>query len=166
MFTLKVTFQVFFVVSLFNGFQTQTTSTPALILSSTQEPPVASSTPVVETSSSDVPMTTKPEMVATSSLQPKMTTEPMRPTTKMSAVKPKTSAQPEVKSTGSKEKMMSSSVKDVKPSPSGTTNVLDSQILVTKKPLDHDPRPTCASGRVFGLSAIVLIVVGLLCNML
>jgi hypothetical protein len=73
-----------------------------------------------------------------------------------------TSAQPEMKST--KENMMSS----VRIAPSGSMDrIATKHVLKTVQIAPQDTRPTCpgASGRVFSLSAFVLVAIGLLCGM-
>ena len=107
--------------------------------------------------------TVQEKMPATSTIQAEMTSKPVMPTDQMTAVKPMTSAQPEMKST--KENMMSS----VRIAPSGSveriaTLVVLKTVQVGPKP---DTRPTCpgASGRVSSLGTLVLVAIGLLCGM-
>ena len=132
---------------------------------------VQPSSPAVQPSSSAAPMTTKPEMAATSSIKPemaatssipqKMTSKPIMPTAKMSKVNPMTSSKPEVKPTGSKEDMMSSSGKEMKPSAVSRDGVHSTEILVILPTVDD--RPTCAgSGQVF--ATFVVVAIALLCS--
>ncbi|CAB4017265.1 Hypothetical predicted protein [Paramuricea clavata] len=107
--------------------------------------------------------TVQENLPATSTVQAERTSEPVMPTPKMTAVKPMTSAQPEMKST--KESMMPS----VQIAPSGSTDrIATKHVFNTDNViLPQDTRPTCssASGRVFSLGAFVPVAIGLLCGM-
>ena len=107
--------------------------------------------------------TVQEKMPATSTIQAEMTSKPVMPTDKMTAVKPMTSAQPEMKST--KENMMSS----VRIAPSGSVERIATKHVLKTVQIGPEPdtRPTCpgASGRVFSLGTFVLVAIGLLCGM-
>jgi hypothetical protein len=110
--------------------------------------------------------TVQEKMVATSTVEAEMTSKPVMPTAKMTTVKPMTSAQLEMKST--MENMMSSSMSSVRIAPSGSMDIIATKhVLKTVQIAPQDTRPTCpnASGRVFSLSASVLVAIGLLCGM-
>ena len=143
------------------------TPTPSINVqvSTVQTPPIKKSpSPVLPDSPTPSPsaMSTKLVVMATSSMpaeMTKVTSKPEMQSSDMSMEKPMTSSKAEVMPTETKATMMSSSV-DMPSKPSvGTV-----QSLVN---VDIDDRPTCPnhSGRVFSLSAVVLIAIVVLCNL-